>query len=118
MISKATALVLCALFVVCSGEDLCTNGKKDYNEADVDCGQECFNLCDAMKSCDSNYDCVSGVCDAGKCADETFEERFLAASGPSNTNTTGPGSVSGASLNTVSSSFGLIVAFAALALTI
>ena len=115
MISKATALVLCALFIVCSAEDLCANGKKDYNEADNDCGQECFDLCDVMQSCDTGYDCVSGVCDTGKCAEGSFEERFLAASGPGNST---QGSVSGANMNTVSSSFGLIVAFAALVLSL
>ena len=111
---KVTLIAFCALLFVCSAEDLCSNGRKDYNEADIDCGQECFDLCDVTKSCGSDYDCVSGICVTGKCAAGKFEDRFLAASGPDGNSTTG--SVSGANMNTASSSLGLAVALTAMAL--
>ena len=115
MNSKLTLIAFCALLFVCSAEDLCSNGRKDYNEADIDCGQECFDLCEATKSCGSDYDCVSGLCVTGKCDAAKFEDRFLAASGPDGKNST-KGSVSGANMNTVSSFLYLAVGLAAMAL--
>ena len=40
----------------------CTNGVKDDNEADVDCGQDCFQLCRTGQHCISDFDCDSGSC--------------------------------------------------------
>ena len=114
MNSKITLIAFCALLFVCSAEDLCSNGRKDYNEADIDCGQECFDLCEATKSCGSDYDCVSGLCVTGKCDAAKFEDRFLAASGPDGNNSTKGTVVDGA--NTVSSSLYLALGLAAMAL--
>src|SRR5262249_13989031 len=45
------------------GAGLCSNGTKDYNETDVDCGgsTSCAR-CGAGKHCEVDGDCASGVC--------------------------------------------------------
>lgn len=44
----------------------CTDGTKNANETDVDCGGDC-GKCDTAKACKVGKDCTSGVCkDAGK----------------------------------------------------
>ena len=37
----------------------CSNGVKDENEADVDCGESCYALCGLGKTCNSYLDCES-----------------------------------------------------------
>jgi hypothetical protein len=52
----------------------CTNGVRDGNETDVDCGGSC-GACTACSACWQNSDCATGMCVAGQC---TFvAERFL-----------------------------------------
>jgi|GEM_PF-5344185 len=48
---------------------ICSNGLKDSNEADVDCGGFCNAKCALGKNCGANSDCASGMCLAGICAD-------------------------------------------------
>lgn len=50
----------------------CTNGVKDGDETDVDCGGSC-GACENGKTCAENSDCQSGDCTSGKCAQT---ERF------------------------------------------
>ncbi|RLJ03762.1 MAG: hypothetical protein DRP08_03045, partial [Candidatus Aenigmatarchaeota archaeon] len=45
----------------------CTNGIKDQDESDVDCGGICGANCADGKQCNSNDDCASGHCEAGIC---------------------------------------------------
>ncbi len=40
----------------------CTNGVKDDNEADIDCGDECFELCNIGMQCNNDFDCHSWKC--------------------------------------------------------
>ncbi len=54
----------------------CTDGTKNANETDVDCGGDC-SKCDTAKACKVAKDCASGVCkDGGK---------GLQCQGPTNT---------------------------------
>lgn len=59
----------------------CENGIKDANEADVDCGKECFALCQVDKMCSSDFDCESWKCLNDVCVEDEQTVRFLAASG-------------------------------------
>lgn len=49
------------------GTNPCTNGVKDGNESDTDCGGSCA-ACDDGKQCTTSSDCQSMVCSAGVCA--------------------------------------------------
>lgn len=71
---------ICLLIPVFINAD-CGNGIKDFNEADVDCGKECFALCDVGKMCFSDFDCETWKCSENKCIGDTQTVRFLAASG-------------------------------------
>lgn len=53
--------------------DTCSNGQKDDNESDVDCGGKC-GKCENNKACQSESDCKSGECTAGKCTGEAPEK--------------------------------------------
>src|SRR4051812_1012279 len=44
-----------------------SNGAKDDNESDVDCGGLSGKACDDGKACSIYEDCASGLCAAGKC---------------------------------------------------
>jgi len=46
----------------------CTDGKKNGDEADTDCGGSCPIACAVGKACSAPADCQSGLCTAGKCA--------------------------------------------------
>ena len=46
--------------------DLCTNGQKDGDEVDVDCGGKCAP-CAVGKVCVLDKDCASGACVSGVC---------------------------------------------------
>lgn len=73
-------IFICLLIPILINAD-CENGIKDSNEADVDCGKECFALCEVNKMCSSDFDCESWKCSNNKCIDDTQTVRFLAASG-------------------------------------
>ncbi len=45
----------------------CSNGIKDQDESDIDCGGICGANCADGKQCNSNDDCASGHCEAGIC---------------------------------------------------
>ncbi|MCK5688203.1 hypothetical protein KAI87_02980, partial [Myxococcota bacterium] len=49
-------------------EDKCTDGVKNTNETAIDCGGIC-GPCDVGEECLVASDCLSGVCDANRCAD-------------------------------------------------
>ena len=57
----------------CYVENTCNNGVKDDNESDVDCGGKC-GKCENNKACQSESDCKSGECTAGKCTGEAPEK--------------------------------------------
>jgi hypothetical protein len=46
----------------------CTNGKKDGDETDVDCGGGC-KPCASGLGCAAGGDCATGICTGGKCAE-------------------------------------------------
>ncbi len=50
-----------------SGLTSCTNGIKDGDETDVDCGGSCTAKCPDTKDCTKSTDCQSGVCTNQKC---------------------------------------------------
>ena len=47
---------------------LCTNGRLDPGETDIDCGGPRCPSCANGQSCDTYTDCASRFCDAGSCA--------------------------------------------------
>lgn len=51
--------------------DICTDGKQDGNETDVDCGGSCATKCALGKKCASGDDCVTSACDGGVCVEKT-----------------------------------------------
>jgi hypothetical protein len=44
----------------------CSDGLKNQDESDVDCGGRCTS-CALGKSCALSADCISGICSGGKC---------------------------------------------------
>ncbi len=50
----------------------CFNGRKDYNETDIDCGGACAAKCALGKRCTANDDCASALC--GKDVDASNKE--------------------------------------------
>lgn len=46
----------------------CTDGIRNQDESDVDCGGSCSLKCSNGKVCKSNADCISNVCTSGTCA--------------------------------------------------
>lgn len=48
----------------------CSNGEKDEDESDLDCGINC-DACDVGQACIQNADCGSGFCDDNVCAAPT-----------------------------------------------
>ncbi len=48
----------------------CSDGKKDGNETDVDCGGGACPPCGFEKTCDMGGDCLSNFCDMGTCDPE------------------------------------------------
>ena len=64
-------LLLALLSWGCGGDsnpsETCSDGVKNQNETDVDCGGVCAG-CAEGESCLADSDCASGNCDAGSCA--------------------------------------------------
>ncbi len=61
--------------LVCDGKgacvtEHCSDGVRDYQETDVDCGQSCPNACVNGQKCANPWDCTSGYCEGkpGTCA--------------------------------------------------
>lgn len=54
--------------------DACSNGQKDGDESDIDCGGTKCGKCDNDKACKSENDCKSGECTAGKCTGSAPEK--------------------------------------------
>ncbi len=48
-------------------DEACTNGKKDSDETDVDCGGSMCDACDLKQKCKISADCKSGYCKSQKC---------------------------------------------------
>jgi hypothetical protein len=49
----------------------CTDGMKNGNETDVDCGGSCAQKCATGQMCLAGADCVNGVCSGGTCQPAT-----------------------------------------------
>ena len=79
----ALTILLVAVIATTIQADTCNNGIKDANEADVDCGNSCFALCQNGMKCLNDFDCDSFKCDKTVCVEEEKIERFLGASGSS-----------------------------------
>jgi hypothetical protein len=45
--------------------DRCSDGKKDGDESDVDCGGSCAHACGDGSGCSGPHDCTGGVCTSG-----------------------------------------------------
>ena len=52
----------------------CTDGKKNGDETDIDCGGKSCPACGKGKGCTGSADCNSGVCTAGKCQEATCSD--------------------------------------------
>ncbi|WP_437906788.1 hypothetical protein WME95_02155 [Sorangium sp. So ce327] len=53
--------------------DGCSDGTKNNEETDVDCGGSICPKCDAAKACTAATDCTSGFCADGVCCDEACD---------------------------------------------
>lgn len=45
----------------------CVNGRKDFDETDVDCGGGTCRKCSGARHCSLDSDCAGGHCDQGQC---------------------------------------------------
>lgn len=77
VVKKCTDDASCGDGKVCdvaSGEcrvpETCSDGKKNQDETDEDCGGEKCGACQVGKACKVNADCLSGTCSAQVCAGE------------------------------------------------
>ncbi|MEY3015680.1 MAG: hypothetical protein RIT45_4415, partial [Pseudomonadota bacterium] len=52
---------------VCAPAPTCTDGSKNGDETDVDCGGSCPDACKDDKVCKADSDCASGNCESGLC---------------------------------------------------
>ncbi len=57
----------CAAAPACMVPASCTDGRRNGDESDVDCGGRCAR-CDDRAACAGNGDCASGLCGGGVCA--------------------------------------------------
>lgn len=46
----------------------CTDGVKNGDETDIDCGGNCSTKCAGGKACKKGGDCENGICEAGTCS--------------------------------------------------
>ena len=45
----------------------CTDGEKNGDETDIDCGGSCAQKCDTEKACNTDNDCISYKCEGNLC---------------------------------------------------
>ena len=57
-------------FGTCVLKPTCSDGIRNQDESDVDCGGATCDKCENGKSCTADTQCVNGECNAGKCAGE------------------------------------------------
>lgn len=57
-----------------STQSSCSNGKRDSNESDVDCGGSKCDPCASGLRCGTNDDCDSNYCSKGRCTDPTCRD--------------------------------------------
>lgn len=60
----------------------CSDGVKNGNESDVDCGGSVCKPCDGGKACASATDCGMGVCSSGVCCNESCDGACIACNLP------------------------------------
>ncbi len=66
---------LCSVEGVCIPPPACTDGQKNGQETDIDCGGPICDPCEIAKHCLQGTDCASGFCDpAGLCAEPSCED--------------------------------------------
>ncbi len=55
--------------------DSCENGNLDFGESDLDCGGVClpYYQCSLGSVCFENADCLSGLCDSGRCTEKDVD---------------------------------------------
>jgi hypothetical protein len=69
----------------------CSDGVKNQDESDVDCGGSCSTNCGDGKHCGQGIDCSSGLCQAGICRPATCDNGMLdTAAGETDTDCGGP----------------------------
>jgi hypothetical protein len=54
---------------VAEPEESCSDGSKNQDETDIDCGGDCTK-CALTKACAVNSDCISGICSQNVCVKE------------------------------------------------
>ena len=61
----------------CVAKPTCSDGVKNQDETDVDCGGAACGACGAGKTCAANRDCVNLDCVSGACSDKVFEKATI-----------------------------------------
>ena len=75
LVTVDCASMSCVAKVCSSLPANCTDGKRDGDETDIDCGgATCMAPCGANRGCQVNKDCQSGACVLGVC-DSCFDKR-------------------------------------------
>jgi hypothetical protein len=60
---------------LCAAQPHCTNGVKDADETDVDCGGAGCGICGAYRNCSVDSDCAIRCNQAGTCESHCFDGR-------------------------------------------
>src|SRR5690349_9150201 len=58
-------------------EPNCSDGIKNNDESDIDCGGNCSTSCDPGKQCGDELDCETGICRDGSCGVPTCNDGEL-----------------------------------------
>ncbi len=61
----------------CVAQPTCSDGIKNQDETDVDCGGATCGACAAGKTCAVNRDCVNLDCVSGACSDKVFDKATI-----------------------------------------
>ena len=62
--ADCAATLACSTAGICEDKDTCTDGNKNGDETDIDCGGSCKTPCKDGRGCTKGQDCESTLCDA------------------------------------------------------
>lgn len=71
---QAATICAAALAFAGTARATCFDGIRNGPESDVDCGGDCPS-CERGQRCGAPRDCYSGRCEAGECAERTYDKR-------------------------------------------
>lgn len=63
-------------FIYCTSATSCSDGVKNEDETDTDCGGSHCPKCTVNKGCNKSSDCTSGVCTANICQGRFLRHTF------------------------------------------